>query len=321
MAHKIEMDYPNRIWRASKNGAIWLPKLYRQTGAWHEGRPLNYPGMAPRMVFQGEGEDLFFSPLTFEYGRPRANDTVAGPGVMFADLDGVVPEYAFQHVPWPTIMWQTSGGNYQAVWILTRPLEAEDYKRWAKLNRAITRATGADPGGWMGSKVLRVPYSYNYKRGTPERGTVIWSEGNEYDFEELERHFEPWIEKTNGEFDPLQFGPTGDYMVSVPDEDAADFYSIVTAYWKRLPMRVKSWIIREKVADRSVHIWHIATALAEDSDLGESEAYELLYKAPFNKFRDRPRQLLREIGKAYALVRGSSEEEIEALYGTNGEGS
>jgi len=317
----INMDLPNTIWRASAPGTIFLPQLDRETGFWHEGRPLNYPGMAPRTIAQAEGTDVFFSALTFEYDRPRANDTVAGPGVLFADLDGVVPEYAFKHVPWPTMLWQTSGGNYQGVWILTRFVSPLEYPRWARVNHALTRATGADAGGWMGSKVLRIPYSYNYKRDVPERGHVVWNEGQEFYFEDLEEKLQRWMDPLDTllVYTHTSFAPAT--AVVIDSEDPIDRMAIYRKYWDRLPLRVRSWIMQEKVDDRSIMIWRTATALAESTDLTDQEAFELLSKTPWNKFRSRPKQLVRDIGRAYSLVKGFSEEQAMVIFPDDGEGS
>jgi len=301
----INMDLPNMIWRASAPGTIFLPTLDRKTGTWHEGRPLNYPGMAPRTIPQAEGVDVFFSPLTFQYDRPRANDTVAGPGVLFADLDDVVPNEVFQKVPWPTILWQTSESNYQGVWILHRFVSPLEYRRWAKVNHALTRATGADAGGWMGSKVLRIPCSYNYKRGYPERGHVVWYEGQELQFEDLEEKLKPWMDPVDDTYEVVLDSVTAIYA---PHEEE-DWVVVYRRYWHRLPLRVRSWIMREVVDDRSLMIWRAATALAESTDLTEQEAFELLSKTPWNKFRNRPKQLHRDIARAYALVHDIREED------------
>jgi hypothetical protein len=260
------------------------PKAFAR-GKWQD-FPFQMSTMALPLDAQIHECDLFFTPLSFS-SPGRNNDHVELPGVLFADLDAA-PELP-EAIP-PSVLWETSPGMKQAVWYLDKPIE--DYNTWADLNQRLTHYTGADPGGWMGSKVLRVPGSVNWKRRA--FGSLTY--------------FEPSQVYTAKSFDnmlPVLSAP------AVPiDEDHPHLVDpkerqwLLRTYWPQISLRGRSMIRKERVNDRSLHIVRTARELLAGG-LGEEAVFHLLWTAPWNKWRTdrhRPDQLWTEVQRAAAEV-------------------
>jgi hypothetical protein len=228
---------------------------------------------------QPHKHDLFFSPLVF-FGK-RQNETVSHPGVLFADLDGA-PDPVIE----PTIIWETSPGNRQAVWYISDPGFLTGYQQWANLNQRMTLLTKADVGGWMGSKVLRVPESINWKRQA-FGGPPIYLEVS-YTVSYLEK-FLPQLPMTNVSLEGRPDHP------SLPPLERRDY--LIRSYWHMMSLRGRNMITKDRVRDRSLHIVKTAYELT-GGGLSPEVVFNLLWGAPWNKWRtDRyaPEQLWSEI--------------------------
>jgi hypothetical protein len=102
--------------------------------------------------------DLYFCPNSFT--EPTRQKHLCLPSrVMYQDLDEALPEDCPMM---PDLWWETSPERYQGLWILDQVIEPVEF---AQLNRALNRACHADPGTWNLTRMLRVPGSYNKKRG------------------------------------------------------------------------------------------------------------------------------------------------------------
>lgn len=233
---------------------------------------------------QPENCDLYFTPLRFTADK-RSNAHVGKPGVFFADLDPVHPESLALR---PTFAWATSVGSYQAVWALMDVIES--YDEWASINRSITHHTGADPGGWMGSKVLRVPGSINYKRGS--YGRLLWADGPVYEKGEVVSVY-PVVKKAPTLFRP---GSVDEDYPAVPAQ--ADAAYLATILWPRMGLRGRSMLMKRQVPDRSLHIVRTIHELAKTLD--PDEVFRVIWWRPWNKWRlnDKPEMLWAEIQKA-----------------------
>lgn len=100
--------------------------------------------------------DVYFCPAAFS-SPSRKKEAVLPSRWLFADLDWVDPHDA---VVLPTVAWETSPRKYQALWLLEYAVEREDLR---SMNKALCRASGADPGTWNENRLLRVPGSNNEK--------------------------------------------------------------------------------------------------------------------------------------------------------------
>lgn len=218
----------------------------------------------PLSMQQDHSADLLFAPLVFT-GK-RSNDNVDRPGVLFADLDG-----ASKPTIEPTIYWETSPGNTQAVWLLDG--QFDDYEEWADLNRRMTLYTGADVGGWMGSKVLRVPESVNWKRRA--FGRLLWYHSFVvHKIRNLQKALPP-LET------PAPRPPKGEHP-AVPSMAESDL--AINFHWAELGLRARSMLLEKKVKDRSLWIIKTAHELFR-SGLDEEQVFVVLWGRPWNKWR------------------------------------
>lgn len=241
--------------------------------------PYTYGAGIP-LEHQPHGCDIFFSPLGFSEPR-RSNSTVLKPSVLFADLDR-----ALYPAVDPSVYWNTSEGNFQAVWFLSEPVE--DYDKWAQLNKRMTRFTGADPGGWMGSKVLRVPGSVNWKR--KDFGTLLEFTNRVYTYEHLDE-FLP----------PAEYSPASQLTDWPEPPDTKDREWLWRLAWPDLSMRARSALTRSRVPDRSLHIVRLINEL-HSCGVSAEEAFRLIWVAPFNKWRlnNKPEVLWNEVQRVYS---------------------
>lgn len=226
--------------------------------------------------------DLFFSPLVYE--KPRRLVTLHKPAtILFADLDKVHPrDVEFS----PHIAWETSGGNFQAVWLLSKPIKYRT--QFADLNRRMTYHTGADKGGWAGSKVLRIPGTKNWKRDGATGG-LLWEDWDErpYTYAYLDHKLMP----STMIHDPSVVGEAP----PITQDHAA-----LQVIWRRLPSRAQWRLTQRGVKDRSKYI--VATAhLLHEEGVTIEDAYVMLWYAPFNKWRQRnnPQRLWIELNRVY----------------------
>lgn len=99
-------------------------------------------------------KNLYFCPLPFS--EPRRNKkSVCRSRLLWSDIDGANP-YKSE----PSILWESSPGRYQGLWILpdfVTPDEAAEY------SRRMAYYLGADKGGWDLTQVLRIPGTPNLK--------------------------------------------------------------------------------------------------------------------------------------------------------------
>jgi hypothetical protein len=147
----------NYIWGLQPQGHVFLVR--RLASLWQE-LPIDFTSPA-RAVALGTKHlnrgDLYFCANAFS-GAHRRKESVLPSRLLYQDLDESDP----RELPIvPELWWETSPGRWQAVWVLDGLLEAQEL---AQLNRALNRASHADPGTWNLTRLLRVPGSWNAKR-------------------------------------------------------------------------------------------------------------------------------------------------------------
>lgn len=100
--------------------------------------------------------DQYFSPNV--YARPsRKLSSVHMTNLGWCDVDEADP-FAFD--PTPSLVWQTSPGRTQALWLWDRPHMPSLASAYSK---ALTYRHGGDKGGSAANKLLRLPGSFNHK--------------------------------------------------------------------------------------------------------------------------------------------------------------
>ncbi len=149
------------IWKVHKeDGFVFIGTKEVSSGEWtdhafrlpvSENKLVNFLRKHPR-----ERYDLYACANSFGTGRRKSKYARQTP-YSCVDVDEA-PLAAFW--PPPTILWETSPGRTQGIWVHNRHLDVKHAEQIAK-NLAYTY--GADKNGWSVTKYLRVPFTYNHK--------------------------------------------------------------------------------------------------------------------------------------------------------------
>lgn len=128
-------------------------------------------------VRENADRDLYFSPYVFPKNneeKPRERGNATQTRVIHADADSFHPS-GFKVAP--SMVWRTSPGRYQCVWLMDQQHEAQD-PSLSGVARSVSmthKDAGCDGGGWDAGQLLRIPGSTHNKYLT-EKGR---SEGYE----------------------------------------------------------------------------------------------------------------------------------------------
>jgi hypothetical protein len=225
--------------------------------------------------------DWYFTPLVFTEPK-RANETATGFVWLFADLD----EADHKDAPIkPTLVWETSPGRQQALWRLSDPIPT--YKMWADINQRLTRASGADSGGWPGAKLLRVPTSLHWKGASPVAGRWLVTDGPVHSPVRVASVL------------PTIHRPTISEGAAPPQMGQSEWERWIGENHKRIPMSVKAYLVRHNVADRSLHLVKVA-GLCKGMGLTQEDTFHILSGVSWNKWRDKPDMLWQQIAGVFA---------------------
>lgn len=212
-------------------------------------------------------KDLYWCPHGFSKAE-RKKEFAELPSLLWADLDEADPRTM---KPRPSIAWESSPGRYACLWRLTGIMTEE-------VNRRLTYAVDADPGGWDLTQVLRIPGTRNYKYPTAPRVRLLWMDGPEYGLEDIRK------------------------LLPTEPSEAKGNKSLYRKYEKSLSAWARKALMGGKVekGKRSEVLWKLTHELLEAGATSE-EIFELIKASPWNKFKGRDRedeQLRREIDKA-----------------------
>lgn len=99
-------------------------------------------------------KDMYFCPLPFT-GPKRAKEDVARSRLLWSDID----EGDYTKCE-PSILWESSPGRFQGLWILPEAVTPEVAAQGSK---QVAYFLGGDRGGWDLTQVLRIPGTPNLK--------------------------------------------------------------------------------------------------------------------------------------------------------------
>jgi len=135
----------------SEKGKDFSEEFYRY--------PDELDAITKRINEEVHGNNVYFcSQLLSE--EKRVKETVVYTTNVWADLDKCPPEKML--IP-PSVVLETSPGNYQAFWVLDNTeYDPDDIEELSRRISYKHRVDGAD-NGWALTKLLRVPFTYNYK--------------------------------------------------------------------------------------------------------------------------------------------------------------
>lgn len=194
----------------------------------------------------------------------------------------------------PSIVWETSPGRTQALWILDKkltPLEAEAH------SRALTYRHNGDKNGWPINKLLRIPGSINHK----EEYDGPFVRLLHYDEASIKTRPEPYLiegRSYNAKTLVLDF-----------DHKAHKRSDVVKKYRAKLDPKARA-LMRHKKAyekNRSDQIFHIVVGLHE-VDATIDEIASVLWDNPYfqSKYPDNLGALDAELSRIMNKIGGES---------------
>jgi hypothetical protein len=129
-----------------------------------EHRYFDYPGylwMAANYINQNLQYDVYFCAQLLTKER-RVKENVDRCNFVWADLDACpINELLLK----PTTVIETSEGRTQGLWHLEEPISGIDAE---ELSRRVAYSHPLIDNGWPLTKLLRVPWTFNYKRDRPQ---------------------------------------------------------------------------------------------------------------------------------------------------------
>jgi hypothetical protein len=291
-AVKLARDFFYLVWNKGGKGYVDLPT--RVNGHWNT-HTIEWPEQeltAERMVAGAidDEEDLYFSVCKFSENR-RGEDCAMPTPWLWADLDEVTPGRCIELGVCPTVVWESSPGRFQALWLLDKPVVP-----WiqTQFNRALSHMIGADIGGWDITQVLRPPGSMNYKYREPWQVQLIWADGLTYHIRKMKKILESGAGLVLRERD-----------TRAPASRAREVEGTLPALSDLNPRARK--LLRTKDAvegERSTRLWELECLLAEEG-LSEDQIYALVVDSVWNKWdglRNGERSLRNDIRRAMRRV-------------------
>ena len=204
--------------------------------------------------------DLYFCPHAFTEAR-RKKELAVPTKFLWSDLDNANPR---RIKPAPQIAWESSPNRFACLWMLSK---TPSLKETEDMNKKLAYSVGADHGGWDITQVLRIPGTRNHKYPQAPYGKLLWF--REIPYESIEINQQADIDST----------------------DILRKYNIS-------PFTIKRTFSEAKEGMRSEVLWKLENELIERG-LSKEEVFTVIKDSPWNKFKKRESQLLREIDKAW----------------------
>jgi len=275
------------VWASqpAKRGWVSLPIRNEKTQEW-EDRWLEWPQdrkeIRTWITEANKHHSVYWSPLLYATPSRRTARDCASRWA-WADLDEVDPRNLN---PKPTVLWETSPGRYQGLYLLDCFVEGKELER---INRRIALATKADRSGWDAGQVLRVPGSRNHKYNGSPKGKVLFVKGPTY---------------SSKDFDHIELPPEAE----VSDLEAGNFEATLDEWRDVLPSKAVALLETDPESvergTRSDNLWQLIRLLVE-TGLNAGVVFTLVKGSPWNKFRgrrDEDERLQKEIVKAISVT-------------------
>jgi AAA domain/RepB DNA-primase from phage plasmid len=281
------IEFLDAVWRKeigyvdvpSKIRGHWMPWI----GQW----PLDRDVIRRRIEScVADEEDVYFSAAMFS-GPSRKMADVLPTTWLWADLDKEDPVgLDIEHIV-PTIAWESSPGRYQAMWSLGKKLTP---KKHSILNRRLSHAIGADPGGWDLTQVLRPVGTTNFKYDPPASVQLL------YNNPKIWYHVYEIVDAIYAIEEYKRTGQEPELVRNYREKFDFDFKSL-PAQVRRLLATPEEQVV---TGERSNVLWKLECMLVEHG-LEEDQIFKLTKPTSWNKF-DTDEQLLADIRRAILHV-------------------
>lgn len=290
--HEHAADFVSTVWSYHPRGFGFLAALKAGAARWQQiAISVNsHPAAIERYLIDHPREefDLYFTPCTFR-GRERKAEFALPSRFAWADIDSADPA---RFDPEPNVLWRTSPGRYQGLWIFSDRKSPELSEACSKM---LAYRHGADRNGWTSTKFLRIPGTFNHKPAYDlPRVRVVYS-----DWECQRRPVVP-APGPRPKVESIKLRSHG--------PDGYDPRAVFEKYRPLLHPRTRA-LIRSKTAserDRSKCIFEIIAGL-HDAKARPEEIASVLRANPYflDKHGDSDARLLAELGRVLGKL-GSS---------------
>ena len=263
----VLQDKSGHIALARKSNGMLINRFYE------------WPNEADRVIDWVEksrsGNDLYFVPHLLRQPKRIKSNVIECPA-LWADLDTCPPDKLL--VP-PTVTVASSEGKWQALWLLEHPMHPVEAEELCRRIAYKHQPSGADTGTWNLGRLLRIPFTYNYKY-TPSQFI---------DATVKELVYKPEDFSCYGEIEEQSIG-------AVPNLDGINLDALVA----RIPLELRDVYETAPIGDWSSALWLLERGLLE-SGLTKEETFAIVRTSACNKYKRDGRkevELWREIYKA-----------------------
>ena len=270
------------VWANNGGGFAYLSE---NNGQWkdHKINWANYLKLKTFVYNQNSKSDIYWTPLCFEDNNSRkAVNVKKEQGCLFVDVDELNVEWkgGIKLAPEPSIVWTTSKTRWQGIWLLDDLITLKEQQ---DMNRRLVYHIDADKGAWDAARVLRVPGSINAKRN----GVVGKI-----------KKMDPECYYTLDDFDAIPNVADTTILDKKLPEKLSEFKV------SELPLEVQYWVTMtpeeyrsHNDIDRSELIYKLSIKLIKNK-FSVEDTFSILQGTQFNKFKNRPETLIKEIQKA-----------------------
>lgn len=174
-----------KVWRHSGlSGNVWMPFIANigQEGKerFSEGPPLKARNPQAREL--RDDVDWYWTPAISSSDTRRVKKSATSSNyrpqrVLWVDCDEGYNKDLLLALK-PSLMWETSPGHMQAIWLMRESIPVDEYHRDGFMGM-LTQAIGADKSGVDVSQLLRVPGTWHHKN-KPFQGRVLRNTSSVY---------------------------------------------------------------------------------------------------------------------------------------------
>lgn len=170
-----------KVWRHSGiEGNVWVPhisNINKPNEKFREGLPLK--SKTPQVPDLRDDVDWYWTPAVSLADNRRikqADKSASYPDqrAVWVDCDDSYNRSLLEALK-PTMMWETSAGHMQAIWLMREKMPLGEFHRDGFVGM-LTQALGADKSGVDISQLLRVPGT-NHHKGKEFHGKVLRDSG------------------------------------------------------------------------------------------------------------------------------------------------
>lgn len=210
--------------------------------------------------------DLYFCPNAFRSSR-RQNDQAERTPYAWCDIDEADPE---MFNPPPAILWETSPGRFQGIWIFNKTLRPAIAQQ---ISKYFAYEFDGDRNGHTVTKYLRIPFTRNHKReGKPPKVRLIRSDTTPI-------NPRPLIKNAPKEKLTAEPGSGLSFNVNLDRDPKA----LLQKYRKKIRHRKALFLLRESTVtqrDRSRQIFIMIKAMA-DACVPWDDIASLIWHSPY----------------------------------------